>query len=122
MKKIKLILFSLTVAGCTKYNCIQATPTFPTSNTSNCPSKEQLCRIYNKTQTNTFNLKKQNGLAKPKTIINQTVVYITSKPICKCNKLPMFPANYANYFVTYEPINDYPITYRAKYIKSCTCY
>jgi len=54
-----------------------------------------------------------------KSPLAQNVIHIINTPMCTCNNLPQ---EAANYFVTYEPLNDYPITYKAKYIETCTCY
>jgi len=71
------------------------------------------------TEHNSVKTTSNNSLTKPKTAVNQTIIYINPKPLYNCNELPTYPANY---FVTYEPIDDYPVTYKAKYIESCISY
>jgi len=128
MRKMVIMLLSLTIFGCANYNYIQTTPISALPNISNCTSQTRLYNIYtnqtkdqlSKDQLSILKPNKQNNfLSKPEVMINQTIINTNAPPLCNCDELPMFPANY---FVTYEPINDYPVTYRAKYVEYCRCY
>jgi len=133
MNKIILILLSLAAIGCEEYSCIQTTPFSTCSNISSSSPKiqnndrtkinDQPQAEANKSQTlstSNPNVNNQNNFpVKPQSTITQSIININPEPIYNCNVIPTVPANY---FVTYESINDYPVTYKAKYIGICIRY
>ncbi len=115
MKKIfisSLVVTSFLLVGC-ECTDVQTTPPQTTSFQANIPQIQTCDACANQTSTKITKI-----LPTEKKVI-QNVITVNPKPICTCPSIPMVPANY---FVTYEPLNDYPVTYKTKYTEPCSCY
>jgi hypothetical protein len=119
MKRIFLLFVpAILILGCQNeyVDTIPQNPNFQ----NNVPNNFQACDVCASTPVYQILPPKPQNINVPPTPSSvYSRITIISRPVCTCPRTPMVPANY---FVTYEPLKDYPITYKTKYTEPCSCY